>query len=276
MDIQPKSQIWEICFGIGSLIFIIFVGAIFLSKFWFWVSFEMVSAFFVAFGCGGEWWLHHHPAGRKKNEKDGYHRVEARFIALVAVGVIMEPFGLGHSLVEGVQLQKDVETEKVLVKAIGTTNAQLVASNLESEKELLELQAAVQWRKITTTQEEGIIKLLKPFIVSNALETNKIDIGAQGSDPEAAAYAARISDILVKCGCKVDFRTPWVFVPLTPDFRPRSPIGMEFDVKSTSDPLAVGIWKAFEAANVKPETVTTDEPVFSGQFGIFVGHKPEK
>jgi hypothetical protein len=84
------------------------LGFFLLSSFWFWVSLEIIAALLVAVGCSGEWWLHHHPAGRKRKEKDEHHKLESRFIAMVALGVIIELFALGHSIKEGKKLEDKV------------------------------------------------------------------------------------------------------------------------------------------------------------------------
>lgn len=67
---------------------------------------------FVAIGCAGEWYLHHHPTGRKKQERDAHHKLESRFIGAVALGVAMEFFALGHSIQEGVKLERELTLAK--------------------------------------------------------------------------------------------------------------------------------------------------------------------
>ena len=84
---QPK-----IVSGIVVTILAIALGWFLLSPFWFWVSLEVVAAVLVAVGCSGEWWLHHHPAGREKIKKEEHHKLESRFISMVSIGVIMEVF----------------------------------------------------------------------------------------------------------------------------------------------------------------------------------------
>jgi len=129
-QMAKNSKIPNIISGIASAIVLIVASWLIFSAFWFWVFFEIAAALLVATGCSGEWWLHHHPAGRKKQEKDEHHKLESRFIASVVFGVTMELFALGHSIKEGVKLENAVESEKVQVAAIGTTNAQLVSDNL--------------------------------------------------------------------------------------------------------------------------------------------------
>ena len=73
-------------------------------------------------GVVAKWYLHHHPAGRKKNEKDDHHKLESRFIGAVALGVTMELFALGHSIREGVKLENKV--------------AQITSANLALRKQI--------------------------------------------------------------------------------------------------------------------------------------------
>ena len=108
MQIATKNKIPKIASGIAATILCIALGWLFLPKFWFWVSLEIIAALLVAIGCSGEWWLHHHPAGREKKKKDEHHKLESRFIAMVSLGVIMEFFALGHSIKEGKELEENL------------------------------------------------------------------------------------------------------------------------------------------------------------------------
>jgi hypothetical protein len=102
-----NSKTPKIISGISARILLIVAAFVVLSSFWFWVLFDIAAALLVAIGCGGEWYLHHHPAGRRKREKDEYHKMESRYIASVSVGVIMEVFCLAHSIREGIKLENE-------------------------------------------------------------------------------------------------------------------------------------------------------------------------
>jgi hypothetical protein len=143
MQVAIKNKIPKIISGIVCAISLIALGWLFLPLFWFWVSLEIVAAALVAIGCSGEWWLHHHPAGREKIERDEHLKLESRFIAMVSYGVIIELFALGHSIKEGKQLEDKVESGKVLVAAIGMTNAQLVTDNLVLRSNVVALELQV-------------------------------------------------------------------------------------------------------------------------------------
>lgn len=159
MQITTKSKIPKIISRIIATIAIISAGFFLLSSFWFWVLFEILAALLVAGGCGGEWWLHHHPAGRRKNEKDEHHKLESRFIAMVALGVAMEVFALGNSIREGVKLEKEVVQ-------IGTTNAQLVADNLVLRSNVV----ALEWQTIEAKTNIARIDPINLPIKSMVLE----------------------------------------------------------------------------------------------------------
>lgn len=89
---EQQNNAPKIITAIVTIITIVAFAWMFIKPFWFWTFSELTAATLVAFGCAGEWYFHHHPAGRKKAEKDRHHRIEALLIATVAIGVIMEMF----------------------------------------------------------------------------------------------------------------------------------------------------------------------------------------
>src|ERR1044071_8746731 len=100
-----SSNVSKIISWFAATSFLMAIAFMVLASFWFWVFFEIIAVSLVAIGCTGEWYLHHHPAGRKKQEKDDHHKLESHFIGAVAFGVTMELFGLGHSIREGLKLE---------------------------------------------------------------------------------------------------------------------------------------------------------------------------
>jgi hypothetical protein len=113
-----NSKTPKIISGIVATMSLIALDFVLLPSFWFWVSLEFSAAVLVAYGCVGEWYLHHHPAGRKKVEKEAHHKQESRYILSVALGVTMELFLLGHSIREGIKLEDKVsEANKRTAKA---------------------------------------------------------------------------------------------------------------------------------------------------------------
>jgi hypothetical protein len=107
-QIPMTTKLPKIISGILSTICLVVIAFVLLPSFWFWVLFEFSAAILVAHGCIGEWYLHHHPAGRKKVERQEHHKQESRFIFSVALGVTMELFALAHSIREGVKLESKV------------------------------------------------------------------------------------------------------------------------------------------------------------------------
>jgi hypothetical protein len=122
-----------------------------LPSVWFWIGFEVIAALLVATGCGGEWYLHHHPAGRKKVEKEEHHKLESRFIAAVVIGVFMEFFSLAHAIPETVKLEKDVASAN---EAASQANALAAQSELK-------LKQLTTDRTITDQQQNEIVAFLK-------------------------------------------------------------------------------------------------------------------
>jgi len=66
MHTETKSNAAKIISGILATILIAVGARLVFPLIWFWIGFEIVSALLVAIGCAGEWYLHHHPAGRAK------------------------------------------------------------------------------------------------------------------------------------------------------------------------------------------------------------------
>jgi hypothetical protein len=154
MQVANKSKIPKIALEIVATIFIVIVSWYFVPSFWFWVLFEIAATVLVAIGCCGEWWLHHHPAGRKKQAKDEYHKLESRFIAMVSVGVMMELFAVGHSIRAGVILEGAVADAKQRVSSNEVQVAALEAKNLVLQSYVAEAnkQAALANERVSSNE----------------------------------------------------------------------------------------------------------------------------
>lgn len=125
------------------------------SSFWVWHVLEAIALLLVVIGCAGELWLHHHPAGKKKSEKEQHHNLESLFIAAVAIGVTMELAAYGHSIVEGIRLENVVTETKV----------QISSNNLEIAKAQTEI-SLDNWRiaeaQVQITSNNAVVAALKP------------------------------------------------------------------------------------------------------------------
>ncbi|HZR18429.1 MAG TPA: hypothetical protein VFE51_14140 [Verrucomicrobiae bacterium] len=142
----------------------LFIVWLFVPSFWFWTGFEFIAAALVVIGCGGEWYLHHHPAGKKKTERDEHHKLESRFIASVVAGVFMELFALGHTIREGVNLEGKVAkaNEQVAVLTNETFRLSLSledakSNNLVLRSNVVALEVRSRWREITQEQKRNFI-----------------------------------------------------------------------------------------------------------------------
>jgi hypothetical protein len=171
-QIIKNKSIPKIISGIVATVLAIALGWSLLPSFWFWVSFEILAALLVAMGCCGEWWLHHHPAGRRKNEKDEHHRLEAKIIAMVALGVVMELFVLAHSIREGVRLERKVSeaneratSNQVQLATLNHATLKLSAQYDLSTNALAEANARLA--KIKPAKER-LMDLLKDIAGANA------------------------------------------------------------------------------------------------------------
>src|SRR5262249_35923147 len=138
----------------------------------------------VAVGCSGEWWLHHPPAGRKKNEKDDYHTLESRFIAMVSLGVIMEVFALGHTIHEGIAMENKIASTEEHV------------ANKESNN--LVLQSKIKTRVITDDESKDFIECL------SGQPRGAVMISFdRGATANVRFYAGEISKLLTSAGYSV-------------------------------------------------------------------------
>ena len=249
MQIPIKNKIPKIISGIVATIVLISLGDFILSPFWFWVSLEIIAAALVAIGCSGEWWLHHLPAGRKKKEKDEHHKLESRFMkAMVALGVIIELFALGHSIKEGKELENKVSeasgraaTNELQVAVLSNETVHLSinleeakSNNLELSKQVLELEADIAPRRITKLQRETFIRILNDS--DNVCKTHiKVFVGA--TDQETENFANDFREMLNEAG----YGTSNDVVEMYPDFRVMPPKG--------TSPKPVPIFAVFSSPN---------------------------
>lgn len=157
--------------GILAAILIAVVLYASLPSIWFWIVFEVFAALLVAIGCSGEWYLHHHPAGRKKVEKEEHHKLESRFIAAVVIGVFMEFFALGHAIPEAIRLEKDVASANERASA---NESQVAVLSNETVNLSIKLEGAksnnLVLRTNVTALETAVFRLAKQYDMStNAL-----------------------------------------------------------------------------------------------------------
>lgn len=299
-----KSTSPKIICGIIATISIAVLGFLMLSSSWFWISWEVVAAGLVAIGCAGEWYLFLNPA--KDGHELHHRRRELQFVTAVALGVLMEFFALSHAIPEAIRLEKDVSEANVKVEQLRSDNASLFAigqrakeaaskaeeaaenakkdrlsvekqveefrqTNLVLEAKLLELKGIVQWRTITPEQETNLINLLRPFMQSNFVYRNLVQVSVSGDIEESRQYAKRITDVLTECGfdAELDQSIKTIVVGGT--------TGLEFVVQSAIRPPAHAnaILNAFKTEKIAV-TVTAKPWAPRDCLQIWVWPKPEK
>ena len=185
-----NSRTPKIISGIIATISCISLAFFFLTEFWFWVSFELSAAAIVTIGCGGEWWLHHHPAGRKKKERDLHHSIESKFIGMVVIGLIMEFASLGHSIREGYKLEEKVSAANERTANTESNNAVLTGKVIE---------LAHQYDLSTNALAEANVRLaaIKPakqrFVeILNALNPEMIKSLKTGQDAVFKGFVSQV------------------------------------------------------------------------------------
>jgi hypothetical protein len=113
----------KIVSGILVAISIAVIGFFALSRFWFWVAWEVLAAALVAVGCGGEWWLFIHPSS--DDNSVAHRRRELQCISIVAIGVAMELLALFHAIPEAMRLEKDVAAANERTILVQSNNVSL-------------------------------------------------------------------------------------------------------------------------------------------------------
>ena len=188
-QLTPKKQIAMIkstqknISGIAAAIFLMVIAFVLLPAFWFWVSFEIVSALLVSIGCGGEWYLHPHPAGRKKVEKDEHHKLESRFIGAVVLGVTMEIFAVGHMIREGVKLDDKV--------SLAESRADEVSKKLLLAEDVI---GELNPRKLSPENRATLVSIGKLFV------GQRLEVVLNGDSQECQSLSEKISNSLTEAG----------------------------------------------------------------------------
>jgi len=228
MQIAAKKSAAKIISRTLATISVFVIGWVVIPSFWFWVVFEVLALLLVILGCGGEWYLHVHPAGRKKREQDAHHKLESRFIAAVAVGVLMELFALAHTISEGIKLEKKVTLANTRLEELRRQN--------------LELEVALAWRTITPSQRAVITNDLISFVKKHPLAAFKVKVEANISDTEAQLYAQQIVGVLKECGLDAEAVFPLGF------WDPKEPVrfGLFFAINDIKSEHANAIAEAFK------------------------------
>jgi hypothetical protein len=206
-----KSKTPKIISGIIATISLIVALFVFLSPFWFWVSFEIIAAVLVAVGCFGEWWLHHHPAGLERRAKDIHHSLESKIIGMVAIGVFMELFALGHSIREGVKLENKLAEANERASTNELKVAELMHENLELKKGLAQTfhkrhivfggiwhelnKVRVEYSLVTTADDDSQVLGMQLNVILKYEGWKQINAGPRTTEYGAAPeYPQRIAD----------------------------------------------------------------------------------
>ena len=190
MQTATKNNTAKIISGILATISIVVIARIVFPAIWFWIGFEVSAALLVAIGYAGEWYLHHHPAGRKKVEKEEHHKLESRFIAAVVIGVFMEFLALGHAIPEAVRLEKNVASANERASTNELQVLELKTNLAELNKATLEL--AHQYDLSTNALVEAYARLAE---ASNTVASAKqFADAAQNASQSAQATALQASN----------------------------------------------------------------------------------
>jgi hypothetical protein len=181
-------------------------------------------------------------------------------------------------------------TNATLVKVAGEANKQaelakerteqLVSSNLLLRADLAKLEAAVEWRTITPTQEAKLIEFFKRVIRDNLLPDKTVEVSAhQPTDLEAMRYARRITKVLGLCGFDAKMGPPHFFFDDAKLSELTTAGVLVFQNGKAGDklfPAVNALVDAFKQADIIVQpTVFTNQPA-DGIARIRVLAKPEK
>jgi hypothetical protein len=147
---------------------------------------------------------------------------------------------------------------------------QLESQNLTLRKQLLELQAMVQWRTITAEQETNLLHRLKPFIQTHPALPAKVVVDLDGENPECLQYAKRLAEVLTECGFEVQLDPS-----LRLSFNPAN--GLLFEVRDGLHPPAHAreITKVFNELKI-PVIAIGNTSVADDVLHILIMPKPDK
>jgi hypothetical protein len=254
----------------------------------FWTRISEIGFILVIVGVVGEsiellsrlvgWWAKMHFSERA-------HRwmlvIEFVFWGLLVVGLATEFLG-AHKAQEVAErinsrLNKDAAEATKLAAEANQEAARNGLARVQIEKQLLELQAATQWRTITLAQEFDLFLTLKQLPGMSMPYRHEVVVDVLETDFEAVAFAKKIVLILRKCGFDAQRSRPYIGFG-DPENLSQSPSGFGVFLNGpTPSPPQVALLEAFERVGLKAATKNYDpnQPV-DGIVTIRVWHKPER
>lgn len=186
----------------------------------FWESMEAASIIIVGFGCWGEGWADRHKFNEPVRSilfagETLKHKWERRFWLMVVWGLVLELVAFSFAF-----------------KA--------------SNNEILELQAKLQPRQITTKQVTNFIFL------TEKIDKIPIKICVGEADQETETYAYQIRCMLSQAGFKLDSSASLFGITRYPNFRMVTPIA------ATKDPTVFLITSNTNFAGIYPYFIFTE------------------
>jgi len=229
--------------------------------------------------------------GRKLSEAKE-NLLERLFVTMVATGVGFEFVLAMFNLHEAALMKRQASeanaragaANEIAAKAnervakLESTNGQTMLLVEQLRKQNLELEAAVQWRTITPTQESTFIAFIKPAVDAHLFTSNVVRVDAHDTtDFEALWYAKRITGVLKNCGLDAKMTQPHIGFGNPEDLH-NPPLGLGIYVNGKQPPpLGYAIAEAFVKASLALNVlyIETNAPD-DGVIEVRVWHKPEK
>jgi hypothetical protein len=220
-----------------------------ISSFSIWDWSQIVGTAMVLIGVSGELFLlvkkyPFNPTNFSPLEPSK-RKLEIISVVILLVGLMLELIALPHSLLEAARLNNE---------------------NLKLEKQVLGLEAKLQWRTISPGASKHIINLL-----STSPKNGIVRISCQGTDLEACNFAKQIYEVLTNCNFKTDFAPA-----LSLFSNGETPAGVLVYMKDQSFPASQGvsIIEAFIAAGLPIGPGLNPDLPDTNSVSIFVGTKP--
>jgi len=217
------------------------------------------------------------------------HESKLKFIGFVSWSVLA--FGLVIELMEASNLDNKVSELNLKASVAyqrATTNELTVklleSTNLGLRTELAKLEAAVQWRTITPTQEATITNFLMPVIALNPrLKKSEIFLCTDSGDIEAMRYTQQIGRVLKESGfSSVTQSAGWSMPSSTngwdnlSDFEIPTGIGLAIKNRNKYPSFVDLIYEAFVAADMRPARNEGGIFLTEDNLVINVWSKPQK
>jgi len=192
---------------------------------------------------------------------------------ILMFGILFEVVAaFGISVISGLEIADLSETT---TKSMERT-ALVESNNLVLRSNVVALEAAVQWRTITTAEATNVINLLAPVASVLPSGQKSVSVMAEGADnPETRRYANRIVEVLRGCGFDAHPAGGLRIGTTQSGIIGAEGVWIEVRNRTNPPPHALPILRAFQSLKTKSLVAKQDTGTAEGLVVIRVLAKPE-